>query len=393
MPLVHMADMLNHAYRHGYALGAFNVSNFDFLEGVLNAAESCRAPVILNMPEAQLQHANADMLMAATVAGARRATVPVAICLDHGHSLQSAVNGIKAGCNAVMIDASALPLDQNLRSTRAVVEMAHACGVAVEGELGYVPWVTSKGDDKPGEEIAYTLPAEAKAFVERTGVDCLAVSIGTIHGQLRGTPKLDITRLTKINEAIGIPLVIHGGTGLTDDQFRKLVAHGVAKINYYTALTDVAGASIRAQLKDHPNGTYPELTSGVRDAISHQLERMIRLWGSGGRAAEVLQQCRLWQEIDQVAFYEVPEKMAEDDVAAIMRRGQEALSAIPGIRKVRTGKSMQPDGHYRYCWIIRFASQEVADHYRAHPSHLQFVDKALRPITPELHMIDYVAAA
>lgn len=391
MPLTHMADMLNHAYRHGYAVGAFNVSTFDFLEGVLTAAETCRAPIILNIPESHLKHDNFEMLMAAIVTGARRATVPVAISLDHGTSMETAVRGIKAGCNAVMIDASALPLDENLRCTKTVVEMAHACGAAVEGELGYVPWVASDGGEKPAEEIAYTLPAEAKAFVERTGVDCLAVSIGTIHGLLHGTPKLDITRLNKINEAVGIPLVIHGGTGLTDDQFRKLIAHGVAKINYYTALTDVAGASIRTQLKNHPNGSYPQLTSGVRDAISTQIERMIRLWGSGGRAAEVLQQCRLWQEVEQIAFYDVPEKMDEAEIITIMHRGQAALSATPGIRKVRTGKSQQPDGHYRYYWIIRFASQEAADRYRAQPSHLQFADKTLRPISTELHTIDYVA--
>lgn len=392
MPLTHMADMLNHAYRHGYAVGAFNVSNFDFLEGVLAAAENCRAPVILNMPETHFQHDNFEMLMAAAVAGARRATVPVAISLDHGTSLKSAVNAIKAGCNAVMIDASALPLDENLRCTREVVNMAHACGVAVEGELGYVPWVGDDSAEKPAEDIAYTLPAEARAFAERTGIDCLAVSIGTIHGLLRGTPKLDITRLAKINETVGIPLVIHGGTGLSDDQFRKLIAHGVAKINYYTALTDAAGASIRAQLQAHPNGSYPQLTAGVRDTISAQIERMIRLWGSGGRAAEVLKQCRLWREVEQIASCSIPEKMTENEITAIMLRGQEAMSAIPGIRKVRTGKSLQPGGHYRYCWLIRFASREVAEHYRTNPAHLRFTDKELRAIVPELLTIDYVEA-
>lgn len=392
MALVHMADMLNHAYRHGYAIGAFNVANFDFLEGVLTAAEACRAPVVLNLPESHLEHSNFEMLIAAAVMGAQRAAVPVAINLDHGTSMKSAVHGIKSGCNAVMIDASALPLDENLRCTREVTDMAHACGVAVEGELGYVPWAESDGDDKHAGDIAYTLPAEAKAFVERTGVDCLAVSIGTVHGLAHGTPKLDITRLSKISEAVGIPLVIHGGTGLTDDQFRKLIAHGVAKINYYTGLADVAGASVRAQLKEHPKGSYPQLTAGVRDAIGTEIERMIRLWGSGGRAAEVLKQCRPWREVEQIAFYNAPEKMTESEITAIMLRGQETLNAVPGIRTVRTGKSLQPDGSLRYCWLIRFASQAVADHYRTNPAHLRFMDKALRAVTPDLLTIDYVEA-
>lgn len=392
MALVHMADMLSHAYRHGYAIGAFNVANFDFLEGVLTAAEACRAPVVLNLPESHLQHFNFEMLIAAAIVGAQRATVPVAVNLDHGTSMESVLHGIKSGCNAVMIDASALPLDENLRCTRQVTDMAHACGVAVEGELGYVPWAESDGDDKHTGDIAYTLPAEAKAFVERTGVDCLAVSIGTVHGLLHGTPKLDITRLSKISEAVGIPLVIHGGTGLTDDQFRKLIAHGVAKINYYTGLADAAGASVRAQLKEHPKGSYPQLTAGVRDAIGTEIERMIRLWGSGGRAAEVLKQCRPWREVEQMAFYNAPEKMAENEIIAVMLRGQEKLNAVPGIRTVRTGKSSQPDGSLRYCWLIRFASQTVAEHYRAHPAHLRFMDKEVRTVTPELLTIDYVEA-
>lgn len=392
MPLVHMTDMLNHAYRHGYAVGAFSLVNLDFLEGVLAAAENCRAPVILSLPETHFEHYDFDLLMAAAVAGARRAAVPVAINLDHGASLESAVRAIKAGCNGVMVDASASPLDENLRCTREVAVMAHACGVTVEGELGYVPGVEGEGAEKHAGEVAYTLPAEAKAFVDRTGVDSLAVSIGTVHGLMRGTPKLDITRLAKINEAVGIPLVIHGGTGLSDDQFRKLIANGVAKINYYTALASAASDSIRTQLRTSPDGSHAQLTRGVRHAISTETERVIRLWGSGGRAAEVLAQCRLWQEVDQVVLYNVPEKMTESAVTAMMQQEQEALGAIPGVRKVRTGKSLLPDGRYRYCWLIRFASREMADHYRAHPAHLRFVDKVLRPIDPDLLTVDYLEA-
>ena len=392
MPLVHMTDMLNHAYRHGYAVGSFSLVNLDFLEGVLAAAENCRAPVILNLQETHSEHYDFDFLMVAAVEGARRAAVPVAINRDHGTSLESAVRAIQAGCNGVMVDASDAPLDENLRCTREVVVMAHACGVTVEGDLGYVPGIEGEGAEKHSGEIAYTLPAEAKAFVERTGVDCLAVSIGTVHGLNHGTPKLDFTRLAKIHEATGIPLVIHGGTGLSDDQCRKLTAHGVAKINYYTALADAAGASIRTQLHSHPNASYTQMTSGVKDAISTETERMIRLCGSGGRAAEVLTQCRLWQEVEQVVLYNVPEKMAENEVAAIMRGGQEALGAISGVRKVRTGKSLRSDGQYHYCWLIRFASQEGAEHYRAHPAHLRFVDKTLRPIAPDLLTIDYIVA-
>ncbi|MGE5027452.1 MAG: class II fructose-bisphosphate aldolase, partial [Betaproteobacteria bacterium] len=251
-----MNDMLNHAYRHGYAVGAFDLVSLDFLEGVLAAAENCRAPVILSLAESHFEHYDFDLLMAATLAAARRAGVPVAINLDHGTSLASAEHAIRAGCNGVMVDASALPFQENLRQTRDIVAMAHACGATVEGELGYVPGVEGESAEKHPGEIAYTSATEARAYVERSGVDCLAVSVGTVHGRIRGAPKLDYARLAKINAAVGIPLVIHGGTGLSDDQFRRLIASGVAKINYYTALADAASRHIMENAAANRQGGY-----------------------------------------------------------------------------------------------------------------------------------------
>lgn len=389
MPLVHMNDMLNHAYRHGYAVGAFDLVSLDFLEGILAAAENCRAPVILSLAESHFEHYDFELLMAATQAAARRTPVPVAIHLDHGASLETAERAIRAGCNGVMVDASALPLDGNLQRTREVVAMAHACGVTVEGELGYVPGV--EGDDAqrhPGE-IAYTLPAEAKGFVERSGVDCLAVSVGTVHGRMKGTPKLDFVRLAKINEAVGIPLVIHGGTGLSGEQFRKLIANGVAKINYYTALADAAAASIRQQLRGHRDGGYARLTAGVRAAVRDEAERMIHLWGGGGRAAEVLVQCRRWREVEHVVLYNLEQRQDQAAGTALVKQGMEALAAIPGVRNVRHGRSVGPDAPYGHCWLIRFASGTVVTSYRDHPKHTRYADKAFRPAAPDRLTIDY----
>ncbi|MFA5243075.1 MAG: class II fructose-bisphosphate aldolase [Sulfuricella sp.] len=291
MALVNMADMLGHAYRHAYAVGAFGVVTLDFLEAIIQAAENYRAPVILNLAESHFGYYDFDLLAPAVVAAARRASVPVAIHLDHGQSLESAGRAIRSGFSGVMVDYSDQTFEDNLRLTREVVALAHASGVAVEGELGYVPGGEGENAEKLSHEFDYTSHSEAKVYVARSGVDCLAVSIGTRHGRMKGTPKLDYARLAKINEAVGIPLVIHGGSGLSDEQFRKLIANGVAKINYYTALSDLAVQHIRDNPSIGDSG-YMALKRSVRDAVRAEVERCIRLWGSGGRAAEVLEQCR-----------------------------------------------------------------------------------------------------
>ena len=243
MPLVDMGDMLRHAYTHRYAVGAFDLVSLDFLGAIIDAAEACEAPVILSLAESHFAYFDMELLMPAVEAAARRSRVPVAIHLDHGASLNSAVRAIGLGCNGVMVDTSSLPLRENAACSAEVVRMAHECGVTVEGELGYVPGVEGEDAERHPGDLVYTTVEEARDYVALTGVDCLAVSIGTVHGHMRGTPELDFERLAAINEALRIPLVIHGGTGLSEVQFRRLIEHGVAKINYYTALSEAAAAA------------------------------------------------------------------------------------------------------------------------------------------------------
>jgi fructose-bisphosphate aldolase class II len=372
MPLVHLTDMLNHAYRHNYAVGAFGVVNLDFVQGVLQAAEDCRAPVILNLIESHFNYYDLELLMSAVTVAAQRAKIPVAICLDHGVSIDSAVRGIRTGCNGVMVDTSLLPLDENLRLTREVTDMAHACGVAVEGELGYVPGDEDEEGVKTSGGLVYTLASEAKAFVDRTGVDFLAVSIGTVHGRMSGTPKLDYARLAKINEAVGIPLAVHGGTGLSDDQYKKLIANGVAKINYYTALSEVAANSIKANVSPGQK-SYKMVAHGVRGAIRAEVERCNRLWGNSGRAAEVLAQCRPWREVEHIMLYNEPEGLSEEESATMALRSKETLVAIPGVRRVLAGTAVN-GGMRRRCWLVRLASAEVAASFNNHPFQLKFAN-------------------
>lgn len=389
MPLVHLADMVNHAHRHHYAVGAFGVHNQDFLEGVMQAAENSRAPLILNLIESHFENHDFDLFVPTVVAAARRAAVPVAINFDHGTSQAKAEHAIAAGCNAVMVDTSALHFSENLQQTRDIVAMAHACGVAVEGELGYVPGIEGESAAEHPGELAYTSAVEAKAFVERTGVDCLAISIGTVHGHMKGTPKLDYARLSKIHETVDVPLVVHGGTGLTDEQFRRLISHGVSKINYYTGLADAAGRRIRENAAADRSGGYNALHAGVRDAVREEVERCFLVWGCGGRAAEVLAQCRPWQEVEHVVLYSAGNGVSDNDAAALLREGKEEMRKIPGVRNIRIGRTLQRDGKYHHCWLITLASPAALEVYQNHPVQQNFARKVFLAVASDWITLEF----
>ena len=380
--------MLDHAYQHGYAVGAFDLVRLDFLEAIISAAERCEAPVILSLAESHFSYFDFEVIMSAVVTAARRTDVPVAIHLDHGESLESSIKGINLGCNGVMIDTSDKALRENIELTRRIVDMAHACGVPVEGELGYVPGVEGEDAERHPGEIAYTTVAEAKEYVERTGIDFLAVSVGTVHGRMQGEPKLDYLRLQEINDAVNVPLVIHGGTGLSDDQYQQLINRGVSKINYYTSLADVAGLRIRENTQNSPLNGYTGLVAGVIETISMEVERCIDLWGSAGRAKALIAECESWAPVEHLIIYNV-HGISEDETMAIIDEGRSILSSIPGVLEVLTGTAMKDDDAYRYTWLIRFCHRAVIDSYREHPLHVAFADKLFRPVAAERISIDY----
>ncbi|MHB1779241.1 class II fructose-bisphosphate aldolase [Acidithiobacillus sp.] len=388
MPLVHMKDLLNHAYAHGYAVGAFDVVSLEFVEGVMAAAERSRAPVILSLAESHLEHYDFELLMSGVEAAARRSAVPVALHFDRGANLEAAVRAIRLGCNGVMVDASQSTFSDNLTRTKAVVEMAHACGVPVEGDLGYIPGVAGMDAQRHPATLPYTTVAEAKGFVERTGVDFLAVSIRAEQSCPKGKAKLDIQRLRSINQALGIPLAIHCSARLDDDQFRRLIVHGVAKINYFTALAEAANAAIRARAKSAPGADYLDLVQGVGAAISTEAEHCMRVWGAAGRAAEVLSCCRPWAPVEHLIIHNVI-GISEKEVTAMMIEGQQTLSTIPGVRSVITGRAMRERAQYRYCWQVRFAAPEVIDSYHEHPDYVAFINRRFRPVADREISIDY----
>jgi fructose-bisphosphate aldolase class II len=382
--LVNINDMLTHAYQNRYGIGAFDLISLDFLKAILDGATHCQAPVILSLTEPHFDYYDFEMIMPAVLAAAQRTSIPVAIHLDHGASLQSAITAIGLGCNSIMVDAAGLSFAENLSQTREVVNMAHSCGVPVEGELGYVANAL-----KHPQTTVYTSPEEAQRYVAETGVDYLAIAIDTPDPML-GEPQLDFETLAKINEVLKMPLVIHGGTDLSEGQFRQLIANGVTKINYYTALATTVVNTIRHNVHEQPETGYSGMVQNVQDAIRLEVEHRIQLWGSAGRAKEVLAYCQPWQHIEHLIIYNTNSNLSEPEVLDIMQQGRQVLSTIPGVLKVFTGQAVKEDAQYRYCWLIRFANSAVIDSYREHPVHKNFADTLFRPHAKERISIDYL---
>ncbi len=388
MPLVNMRDMLEHAYQNGYAVGGFDLVSLDFLEAIMAAGEAQRSPLIISLAESHFEYYDFELAMAAAEQAAKRASIPVAIHLDHGASYESAVKAINLGCNGVMVDASHEAFEGNVAMTKKIVDMAHACGVPVEGELGYVAGVEGEDAEKHPGEVIYTSVEEAKAYVQQTRVDCLAVSVGTVHGRMKGEPVLDFERLQQINETIKIPLVIHGGTGLSDEQFKRLIENGVAKINYYTALADAAGRRMRDNVANDERCGYTGIVNGIQDAMRAEIERCMLNWGSAGQADAVLAVAEAWQPVHHVIIYNVD---TDDDtpVSNMMREGEKVLSHIPGVRRVITGNAVQEDAKYKFTWLIEFVHENVIGSYRDHPDHVAFADNLFRPIAGDRISIDF----
>ncbi len=388
MPLVNMRDMLQHAYQNGYAVGGFDLVSLDFLDAIMAAGESQRSPLILSLAESHFEYYDFELAMAAAEQAAKRSSIPVAIHLDHGASYESAVKAINLGCNGVMVDASHEDFEGNVAMTKKIVDMAHACGVPVEGELGYVAGVEGEDAEKHPGEVIYTSVDEAKAYVQQTRVDCLAVSVGTVHGRMKGEPVLDFDRLQQINAALKIPLVIHGGTGLSDAQFKRLIENGVAKINYYTALADAAGRRMRDNVANDERCGYTGIVNGIQDAMRAEIERCMQNWGSAGQADAVLAAAQAWQPVHHVIIYNVNTDDASQ-VSNMMREGEKVLSQIPGVRRVITATAVQQDAKYQFSWLIEFVHQNVIASYREHPDHVAFADNLFRPIAGDRISIDF----
>lgn len=227
-----MKSLLQSARSEGYAVGAFTVWDMESVQAVIGAAETLELPVIAQVGPWEADFAGMELLADIIKHAAIRASVPVALHLDHGESFERVMNAIHCSFTSVMIDASNLPFHENVALTREVVRCAHAAGVTTEGEIGMVGGGIHA--EMSGEGFPMTDPDEAKLFVAETGVDALAVAIGNAHGFYKAEPKLDLERLAAIAEKVSIPLVLHGGTGIPENAIREAIKRGIAKINICT---------------------------------------------------------------------------------------------------------------------------------------------------------------
>ncbi len=248
--LVNLKEILKIADEKGIAVGAFNTPNLESLMAVIGAAEERNCPVILNHAQCHEYLCALDIIGPIMVDFAKKAKVPVCVNLDHGETLDYLERALKIGFSSVMFDGSVLSYEDNIRDTKKAVEMAAKFGASVEGEIGVM--TRREGDvDDVAEEAhnddasMYTDPSEAADFVAKTGIDALACSFGTAHGIYLTTPKLDFERLAKINAEIDVPIVMHGGSGVSDEDYRKVIANGVRKINYYTYMAKAGGTAVK----------------------------------------------------------------------------------------------------------------------------------------------------
>jgi fructose-bisphosphate aldolase, class II len=285
MPLVSMKEMLIKAKAEGYAVGQFNLNNLEFTQAILQAAEAEKSPVILGVSEGAARYMGGFKTVVKMVEGLLedyKITVPVAIHLDHGSSFEKCKEAIDAGFTSVMIDASHHPFEENIEITTQVVEYAHSKGVSVEAELGTVG---GQEDDVVAEGVIYADPKECEELVKRTGIDCLAPALGSVHGPYKGEPNLGFKEMEEIGKITGLPLVLHGGTGIPLKDIQQSVSLGTAKINVNTENQIASAKAVRETLAAKPNEYDPRKYLGpARDAIKETVIGKMREFGSSGRA-------------------------------------------------------------------------------------------------------------
>ncbi len=283
MPFGSFKDVLKDAQQKGYAVGQFNINNLEFTQAIVEVANEEGAPVILGASEGAIKYMGMEYTAALAQVAASLSRVPVILHLDHGGSFDMVMKCLRHGWTSIMIDGSHHPFEENKALTKKVVEACHALGVHVEGELGRIGGVE---DDLTvdAREAALVKPEEAVEFVQATGIDALAPAIGSAHGHYVGKPELAFDRLQEVRKAVDVPLVLHGGTGIPDEDIRKAIELGVSKINVNTENQSAFTDTIRAIFDKNKEVYDPRKYLGPgREAIKEAVRAKIRLFGSAGR--------------------------------------------------------------------------------------------------------------
>lgn len=282
MALVSMKEMLQKARREHYGIGAFNIFNIESMEAVLEAAEEQKSPLILAFAEIMKSDINIEYISMVGRKMAEGASVPVALHLDHGQSYEYCLTALRHGFSSVMIDASVKPLKENIAITKRVVDACKHLGISVEAELGHVGEGSTYGTDT--DDSYKTDPEEVKKFVAETGVDALAVSIGNAHGAYKKAPKIDHERLIKLHEITEVPLVLHGGSGISDDDFRLTVKEGICKINIFTEMSQQAIANVKALVESGDHKWVLDFNKTIKAGMKKVALKRMEVFGSVGKA-------------------------------------------------------------------------------------------------------------
>lgn len=281
--LVNLKEILKIAEEEKNAVGMFNATGFDSLQAVIGAAEELNRPVIIAHAEVHNVYNDISFVGPAMIAAAQNAKVPVCVHLDHGTSMQMIYRALRIGFTSVMIDASALAYEENLRLTKEISEISHAMGVSVEAELGRLvtgeSGSTEIANAKP--EDFYTDPEEAKAFCAATGIDALAIAFGTAHGFYKSQPKLDFGVVEKCAASTGLPLVMHGGSGVSEEGFRKAIASGIRKINYYSYMSKAGYMAAKEYIESGRSNYLHDAEYAAMQAMKEDVKKAIKIFSAG----------------------------------------------------------------------------------------------------------------
>lgn len=277
-------ELLLDAQKNKYAVGAFNVNNMEVVQAIIQAAEETNSPVILQASQGGLKYAGVEYIAALGKLAGTNARVPVALHLDHGTDFDQVMQCIRHGFTSVMIDGSRFPLEENIAFTKKVVEIAHSVGVTVEAELGKIGG-TEDHITVDEKDATFTNPEEARIFVEETGVDYLAIAVGTAHGVYKGEPKLDYDRIEKIRDIVDIPLVLHGSSGVPYESLEKAISLGICKINIDTDIRASFAKAVKEHLANNPNEIDPRKILGPATlAMKEVIKEKMGVFGSVNRA-------------------------------------------------------------------------------------------------------------
>ncbi len=284
--LVNMNEVLRPAKANRYAIGLFNAVNLELARGILAAAESTRSPVIMGTAEVLLPYGPLEEVSYYLIPMAKKASVPVVVHLDHGLSYDTCVKALKLGFSSIMYDCSTDSYEENVRKVKEMAEIAHSYGATIEGELGHVG--DNEGSAEGSSHLSdpsafFTDPKLAKDFVDKTGVDALAIAVGNAHGAYKLPPKLDFERIRTIAKTVDVPLVLHGGSGLTDNDFKQAIQDGISKVNIFT---DINIAAVKAEFEK-----FSSMDKGIIDlipaaveAVKQETVKKMQLFSSDGKA-------------------------------------------------------------------------------------------------------------